>query len=498
MQWNPEVIGHRLLKPASMTNNNSRQVIGFGAAVSFVIGGVIGSGIFMKPATMAGELGSPLWLIAVWIIGGVFTMIGALIYSEIGAMLPRTGGLYVYLRFMYGDFVAFLYGWAAFTVINTASVSAIAFVCAAYADYFFHMPRLSPAMEKSFVWHIPYLGNLYPLANLGVKSLAIALVVGITGLNYITTRGSSVLQFISTVLKIAVIVALVAGIFFSGNGHAENFILPSPVNPKHGWLLIGGIIGAMTSAFMAYDGWINLTFVGGEIINPQKNIPRSLITGVFGCIIIYVLLNLAFLYVLPIDQVAASSLVASDAIARALGNTSGAIIAGMIVICTFGAINSCNMSEARVTYTMSRDNLFFSWAGKEHPRFRTPGNALLMHGVLACLFILSGSFDMLADIFTFVAWLFYLLGAIGIFILRKKMPEMPRPYRVWAYPWLPMLFILFAAFYVISTIWNDVNNYISGTTPVVNSLLGLAITSLGIPLYLYFKKNRKGLGEEKD
>ena len=160
--------------------------------------------------------------------------------------------------------------------------------------------------------------------------------------------------------------ALVAGIFFSGNGHMENFILPS-ANPKHGWLLIGGIIGAMTSAFMAYDGWINLTFVGGEIINPQKNIPRSLITGVFGCIVIYVLLNLAFLYVLPIDQVAASQLVASDAIARALGNTSGAIIAAMIVICTFGAINSCNMSEARVTYTMAKDNLFFSWVGKEHP-----------------------------------------------------------------------------------------------------------------------------------
>jgi len=470
-------------------SNNSRQVIGYGAAVSFVIGGVIGSGIFMKPATMAGQLGSPVWLIAVWIIGGIFSLIGALIYSEIGAMLPKTGGLYVYLRFMYGDFVAFLYGWAAFTVINTASVSAIAFVCAAYSNYFLHLPGLSPEMEKSVVWHIPYLGNLYPLANLGVKSLAIALVIGITGLNYITTRGSSALQFISTVVKVFVIVALVAGIFLSGNGHAENFILAS-ANPKHGWLLIGGIIGAMTSAFMAYDGWINLTFIGGELINPQKNIPRSLITGVFACIVIYVLLNLAFLYVLPIDQVAASPLVASDAIARALGNTSGAVIAAMIVICTFGAINSCNMAEARVTYTMAKDNLFFSWVGREHPKFRTPANALLMHGILACLFILTGSFDMLADIFTFIAWLFYLMGAIGIFILRKKMPDRPRPYRVWGYPFLPLLFILFAAFYVISTIWNDINNYISGNTPVINSLLGLAITALGVPLYLYFKRNR--------
>lgn len=468
--------------------SNPRQVIGYSAAVSIIIGSIIGSGIFMKPATMAAQLASPGWLIAVWIIAGIVSLAGALIYSEIGAMIPKTGGLFVYFRYMYGDFVAFLYGWAAFTVINTASVAAIAFVCAAYSDYFLHLPRFSPALEKSFVWHIPFLGNLYPLANIGVKAFAMLLVLGLTALNYITVRGSSVLQFISTVIKVAVIAALIAGIFFSGQGNANHFY-ESSAHPKHGWLLIGGIVGAMTSAFMAYDGWINITFVGGEIKNPQRNIPRSLFSGVFICILIYGLLNLAYLYVLPVDQIAQSSLVASDAIARALGNTSGAVVAAMIVICTFGAINANAMSEARVTYAMAKDNLFFSWAGKEHPRFSTPANALLIHGFLAILFILSGSFDMLADIFTFVAWLAYLLGAIGIFVLRKKMPDQPRPYRVWGYPFLPLLFILFAAFYVISTIWNDINNYISGVTPVINSLLGLAITVLGIPLYLYFKKN---------
>ena len=471
-------------------NSNPRQVIGYSAAVSIIIGSVIGSGIFMKPATMAGELASPEWLIAVWIIGGFISLTGALIYSEIGAMIPKTGGLFVYFRYMYGDFIAFLYGWAAFTVINTASVAAIAFVCAAYADYFLHLPRFPLGLEKSFIWHIPYLGNLYPLANIGVKALAIFLVLGLTVLNYITVRGSSVLQLISTVIKVAVIGALIAGIFFSGNGHAAHFIMPS-ANPKHGWLLIGGLVGAMTSAFMSYDGWINITFVGGEIKNPQRNIPRSLFSGVFICLLIYVLLNLAYLYVLPVDQIASSPLVASDAIAKALGKTSGAIIAAMIVICTFGAINGNLMSEARVTFAMSRDNLFFSSAGREHPRFQTPANALVMHGILAFLFILTGSFDMLADIFTFVAWLAYLLGAIGIFVLRKKMPDQPRPYRVWGYPFLPLLFILFAAFYLVSTIWNDIHNYISGETPVINSLLGLAITALGIPLYGYFKRQVK-------
>jgi APA family basic amino acid/polyamine antiporter len=244
----------------------------------------------------------------------------------------------------------------------------------------------------------------------------------------------------------------------------------------------------MTGAFMAYDGWPNITFVGGEIKNPQRNIPRSLISGVIVCMLVYISLNLAFLYALPIDKVAHSSLVASDAIEQALGKTSGAIIAALIVICTFGATNGNGMSVARVTYAMAKDNLFFPWVGKDHPRFHTPANALLIHGILTCLFILSGTFDMLADIFTFTALLAYLLGAVGIFVLRKKMPDQQRPYRVWGYPYLPLLYILFLAFYVVSTIWNDINNYIAGLTPVINSLLGIVIMALGIPLYWYFKK----------
>src|SRR5450432_2388 len=471
-------------------NNNPRQVIGYTAAVSIIIGSVIGSGIFMKPSTMAGELGSPFWLIAVWIIAGVVSLIGALIFAEIGAMIPKNGGLFVFFRYMYGDFVAFIYGWSAFTVINTTSIAAIAFVCAAYSDYFLHLPRFSPVMEGSVVLHLPYLGNLYPLANFGVKTLAIGYILVVTMLNYFTLKGSSIVQIISTIIKIAVIAALVAGICFSGNGHAGNFIMPS-IHPKHGWWLIGGIVGAMTSAFSAYDGWISITFLGGEIKNPQRIIPRSLFTGVFICILIYVLLNLAFLYALPIDKIAQSPLVAADAVDRVLGKTSGAIISAMIVICCFGALNGCVMTEAWITFAMAKDKLFFHLAGKEQPRFHTPGNALVMHGLLAFVFILTGSFDMLADIFTFISWLAYLMGAVGIFVLRKKMPDQPRPYRVLGYPWLPLLFILFAAFYVVTTIWNDINNYISGDVPVINSLLGLAIAATGIPLYWYFKKTGK-------
>jgi APA family basic amino acid/polyamine antiporter len=472
-----------------------QQSIGFKAATAVVVGSIIGSGIFMKPAVMAAQVGSPIWLTVVWIVAGIFSLFGALIYAELGCMFPQTGGLYVYLRLMYGDFVAFLYGWAGFTVINTASVAAIAFVCAQYADFFIHLPRFTPAAEQAVVWHIPFLGNLYPLANMGVKSLAIALVLGLTAVNYLSVRAGSALQLVSTGIKIVVVTLLVAGIFYSGKGTTANFINPSS-HPPQGWGLLGGLIAALTGAFMSYDGWINITFLGGELRNPQKNMFRSLATGVALCIIVYLLVNQAYLYVLPVDKMAASPLVASDAIAVALGETSGAIVAALIVICTFGAINGNTMATARVTYAMGKDGLFIPFTGKEHPRFHTPGNALWLHGIWAAFLVISGSFDMLADMFTFVTWAVYLLGAIGIMLLRKRMPHQPRPYRVWGYPVVPWLFIAFAAFYVVSTIWNDVNNYINGRVPVINSLLGLSVTALGVPVYWYFRRKEKEVGKK--
>jgi len=468
-----------------------QKTIGFGAATAVAVGSIIGSGIFMKPAVMALQVASPVWLLVVWIVGGIFSLFGALIYAELGCMFPQTGGLYVYLRLMYGDFIAFLYGWAAFAVINTAAVAAISFVCAQYADFFAHLPRFSHATEQAVIWHIPFLGNLYPLDNIGVKLLAIALILILTFVNYLSVRAGSALQLVSTLIKIIVVVMLVGGIFYSGKGTTANFIQPS-AHPLHGWSLMGGLVAALTGAFMAYDGWINITFIGGEIRDPQKNIFRSLVTGVFVCIIIYLLINQAYLYVLPVDTMATSNLVASDAIAIALGKTSGAIVAALIVICTFGAVNGNTMANSRVTYAMGKDGLFLRWTGKEHPRFRTPGNALWLHGIWASVLVISGSFDMLADMFTFVTWAAYLLGAIGIMLLRKRMPDQPRPYKVWGYPVVPLLFIAFASFYVVSTIWNDINNYINNRVPIINSLLGLSVTALGIPVYLFFRRRVRG------
>lgn len=472
-----------------MSATSSAPKIGLISATAVVIGSIIGSGVFMKPATMAAQLGSPVWMTVIWIIGGLFSLFGALVYAELGAMMPDTGGMYVYFRKIFGDFPAFLYGWAAFSVINTASVAAISFVCAYYLDFFLHLPQFSPELIAKYVWHIPFLGDLYPLKDFGVKMIAVIMTIGLTWLNARSLKASDWLQLISTAMKIGVLVLLVLGIFASGNGSFTNFT--NATNPKSGTELLSGIVVALTGAFVAYDGWNNITAMAGEVKDPSKNLPRSLFAGVFICMAVYVLVNQAYLYVLPVEKMAGSQLVAADAMAVALGHTAEAIIAAMIIICTFGAINGNVMATARITYAMGRDGLFTRRVGKEHPQFHTPANALWLHGVWTCMFILSGTFDMLADMFVFVTWIAYLLGAVGIFMLRYKQPQMERPYKIWGHPVVTVLFIAFSAFYLVSTVYNDVNNYLAGRQPVINSLLGLFLTGLGVPLFYYFRKRKK-------
>lgn len=434
---------------------------------------------------MAAQLGSPVWLAIVWLVAGLFSLCGALIYAELGAAIPETGGIYVFFRKMFGNFTAFIYGWAAFAVINTAAVAAISFVCARYVNYFLHLPQLDDAIVRSFRLHIPFIGDLFPLQDIGVKAIAVILVLLFTWINYRSVNAGSKFQLLSTIVKIFVIGALAIGLFASGNGSTANFYQHTGSLPTN---MISAFVVAMTGAFYAYDGWINITFVAGEIKQPQQNIPRSLLTGMVICIITYLLINQAYLYVLPVEKMAASPLVAVDAIEAAWGHAGSMTVAVLIVVCTLGALNGNLMSTCRVTYAMGQDRNFFSWAGKTDPRFLTPGNALWLHAAWTCLFIVSGSFDMLADMFVFITWIAYALGATGIFILRRKMTGVARPYNAPGYPWLPILFILFSSFYLTVTLWNDISNYINHRQPVINSLLGLVLTAAGIPVFFYLKK----------
>jgi APA family basic amino acid/polyamine antiporter len=466
-----------------------KRTLSLNTTIALVIGGVIGSGIFMKPALMASQLGSPLLLISVWIVAGIITLFGALSNAEVAAMFPETGGQYVFFKKMYGDAFAFLYGWAAFSVFNTAGNASIAYVFSQYANYFVELPHFSVAIEKSYTFHIPLVGYIFPLENFGVKILTVFLILILTAVNYLSVAYGGALQRVLTALKAIAIVLLIFGILFSGKGSVHNIVTSMPSMP-HGWDLIGAYMAAIAGAFWAYDGWNNITFVAGEIKDPQRNIPKSLFFGLSFCIIIYVLVNLAYIYVLPIDKMALSTFVASDSATVTWGLIGGGIIAAMVMLSTLGSANSNVLATARVTYAMSEENRLFAWAGKPQKRFNTPGNALILNAAWTIILILSGSFDMLTDMLIFVSWFFYGMSGLGVFLLRKKMHDTPRFYKVWGYPIVPLFFVAFVGFFLCSTLYTDINNYRNGTAPIINSVLGAIITCIGIPIYYLSKKKK--------
>lgn len=467
--------------------------LGLFACISIVAGAIIGSGIFMKPATMAAQTGSPVILLAVWIVAGVISLFGGMINAEIGCKLPVTGGQYVYFRHMYGNFFAFLYGWAGFIVINTAAIAAIAFVFAQYAEYFIALPRLPVSTEQSVQWVIPFVGTIYPLQFIGVKLLAILVIVLITAINYASVKWGAGVQLFFTVVKVAALLLLVSLIFFSGNGDVRHFTAPAAGADFSAWGIITGFVAATSGALAAYDGWNNLGFVAGEIKNPRRNIPRGLFIGIGVCMLMYVLANQAYVYMMPVEEMQRSSLVAADALHKAIGVAGGAFIALLVMLSTFGATNGNVLPCARIVFAMGAQREFFAWTGKVHPRFHTPGNALWLQCGWACLFVLTGSFDMLTDMFVFITWIFYGFAAYGVFILRRKMPDAggADAYKTWGYPVVPIVFIAFAAFYFFLTLYNDVTNYLSGKTPVINSLLGLLLTAAGVPLYFYLRRRTR-------
>jgi APA family basic amino acid/polyamine antiporter len=474
-----------------MSSSQLVKTIGLWSATTLVIGSIIGSNIFMKPATMAAQLGSPYLIILVWIVAGIISLFGAMAFAELGTMFPETGGQYVYLRYAYGDLIAYLYGWGSVAVINSAAIAAGGFVCASYAGYFIPLPHFSNVVEHSVIWHIPFIGDILPLQNFGVKVLAIGLILLFSIINYLSVQSGNALQFIATLLKTGAIALLIVVIFFSGKGYTANFITNMPGTSWNSWKLLGAFMAATTGAFAAYDGWNNLNMVAGEIKNPQQNITRSLLIGLWTCITVYVLITLAYLYVLPVEKMAQSPLVASDAIAVVLGTAGGTFIAILILISSLGNVSVNLLANSRVIFAMSESKLFIKWTGKVHPKFKTPGNAVLLLGLWSCVLVLSGSFDALADMFVFVSWIFYGLVIAGLFILRKKMPEADRPYKAWGYPLIPLLFLIFTGVYIVTNLYTDIRNYVEGETAIINSVFGILLTSLGIPLYFYYK-NKKG------
>jgi basic amino acid/polyamine antiporter, APA family len=448
--------------------------LGLFSASTVVIGSVIGSGIFLTPQRIAAAVDIPGVMIGVWVLTGLLTLAGALTNAEIASEIAEPGGQYVFFRVLNGDLVAFLYGWCTFIVYQTGSIAAIAVAFARYSSYFIPLPHLSPALEA---WRLPLLGNITPLADIGVKLVAIGAIVTVAAVNYAGIQFGGLIQNVFTTMKVGAIGAVIVLGFSYGRGSTDHFF-PLWGNPASGDLL--GAVGiAMVATLWSYDGWNSLTYLAGEVKDPRKNIPRALIGGTIVVIGIYVLANLAYLYVLPIGEIAHSKLVAADLMERVVPGYGGAFIAAAVMISTFGGVNATSMTTARVYFAMARDRLFFRSMGQVHPVYRTPTRSLVVQGAWASLLTLTGTYDQIFTYVIFAAWIFYALGAAGIFFLRKKRPEARSNYRVPGYPLVPLLFVAVATWFVINTLIRQ----------SADSFVGLFLLAAGLPFYLYWKKS---------
>ena len=435
-------------KPPSL-----ERVLSLLDATMINVGGIIGSGIFMVPATVAFFTGSTSLFFLVWILGGIISLFGALSVAELGAAMPQAGGQYVYLNEAYGPIWGYLYGWSAVAVINTASIAAVG---VAFSEY---------------------LGFFFPISDASIKGIAVGTIVLLTIINIIDVKSGARFQNLFTLSKLGAIFGIILlGLVMEG-GTNQNL---SPIFSDKPFIgLIGPLGLAMVSVLWTFDGWIFITYVAGEVKNPGRNIPLSLIFCMLIVVAVYLLLNYVLLFILGFTGMNGSELVVSDAASVFLGNKGAAVVTLIILISLIGANNGFVLSSARINYAMARDKLFFNQAAQIHSRFKSPANALIIQCVWACLLTFTGTFNQLITYIIFTSWIFYGMSAGAVIILRKKKPDMDRPYKTPAYPWIPIIFIFFAIFLTINTIMEAPRD----------ATIGAGIILAGLPLYYYWKKN---------
>jgi amino acid transporter len=445
------------------------------ASAAIVVGTMIGTGIFLKPAEMAREGRFVSVVFAAWIVGAILSMFGALSFAELGAAIPEAGGEYAYLRRGFGPAWGFLFGWMHSIVGRPSSMASIAAGIARFLSF------LIPAVAAPlFTLHVPAFAGLkpYDFVFTWAQPIAVLWLVIMTIVNYLGVRLGGAVQVVLTMIKIASVLLVIGVAFFSGGGSA-----PHPADPVWPASLDGGIaiafLAALAAALWAYDGWEDLNLVGSEVKDPQKNFPRALLGGVSLVAVIYLLFSAACLRVLPFEAVASSSHIASDVVAHVAGHGAAYWMTLAMVISAIGSLNSSVLSGARVPYAMARDGIFFKIADGIHPKFLTPGRALIFQGFLAGLMALTGTFEELTNLFIFAAWIFYGLAVVALFRLRRTEPNMPRPYRCWGYPWVPGTFVVGALALTVSS-WLERPG---------RSSIGLLLIAAGLPFYRYWSRS---------
>jgi APA family basic amino acid/polyamine antiporter len=457
--------------------------LGLFTAMLIVVSSMIGSGIFKKAAPMSMDLQSGGLLLLVWLIAGVITFIGAVTNAEIAGLIAAPGGQYVYFKEMYGKAFAFLYGWSCFSVIQSASIASIAYVFAESVNAVLPLPHFGPDLESLSIF-----GIFYPLDSFGVKALTIITIIFLTTANYLGVIFGGFISNLFTTLKVlGIVLIIILGLTISG-GSVSN-ILPLGESPtaEYGSSLglFGAMFAAMLGAFWAYDGWNNIGYLGGEIKNPKRNIPLALFTGVTTVMIIYLITNFTFLYVMPVNEIIEVSkqdntIIAVEVMRKFLGGGGAFFISVLIMISTFGTTNGTILASSRIYFAMAKDGLFFKSAGNVHPSFKTPYTSLIIQGIWSCILVLSGTFDQLTDMLIFASFIFYGAGAFGVFILRKKMKDHHRPYKVIGYPIVPLVFVLFCITLVVVTIIQNPRD----------AGIGLVLVLSGIPFYLFWMRKK--------
>ena len=434
---------------ARRTSAELPRRLGFWEATLIVIGVTIGSGIFRVPASVADAVGSAPGVAAVWIIGGVIALCGALALAELAAAIPEPGGVFVYLREVYGPAVAFLFGWM----------------------YLFVGPTGSAAVALVFA---EYLGRLVGLSAVGVRLVAAGVIVFAAAASYRSVRGASAMQGVATLGKVGALAAIVVTAFLFGDGNAGAFAAGAPAPAEARW---SGVGLALVAALWAYNGFQDMLPVAGEVRDPMRALPRALIAGTAIVVAVYLSANAAYLYVLPYAALRTSALVASDAMVRIVGPVGAAAVASAVMVSTFGTVNALVLTQPRVFYAMADAGLLFRPLARVHPRFATPHVAIVAYAVVAVIGVWSRSFEQLAEVFVLGVWPFLALAVAGVLVLRRTRPELARPYRT---PWSPAVPLIFVA----ATLW------VVGSALVarpVTTLAGIGLTLSGLPVYALWR-----------
>jgi APA family basic amino acid/polyamine antiporter len=447
-----------------------RRVLGLWSAVSIVIGTVIGSGIFLVPARMIAEVGSTRTLFVVWIVAGLLSLFGALTYAELAAAMPEAGGEYVFLREAYGPFWGFLYSWTQLAVAKSGSIATLG------AGFYLYLSVFVPALAHSvLVIHYPIGPGGGPLEIHYGQLVSIGLILILLAVNYVGVEAGGRLQVVVTAVKMTLIVGVICIGWFGGGGSLHHF--QETAGNGKGFL---GFFAAMVGALWAYDGWNNVSMVSSEIKHPERNLPRALIFGIMAVIVTYLLVNIAYFHVLSPTEVAHTDQVAAGMMAKLYGPIAARAVTVVVLISILAALNGSILSGARVPYAMARDGYFFKVIADVHPKYKTPGNSMIALCLWSAILILSGWYEQLYNFVIFGSWILYGMTAASVFVLRRKRPDMPRPYRVTGYPVVPFLFVLVALVLLGSTLGNSPRE----------SLMGLGFMAVGIPLYFHFRRKR--------